>query len=63
MMIFLSLKMYYNERKRKTSGCEADICFSCVISEQTVREADNKALKARVCERDIMNAGQMPKMH
>jgi hypothetical protein len=26
-------------RKRKTSGCEADICFSCAINEQSACEA------------------------
>ena len=32
-------KLRYNERKRKGSGCEADIYFSCAINEQSC-EAD-----------------------
>ena len=28
-------KLRYNERKRKGSGCEADIYFSCAINEQS----------------------------
>ncbi len=39
-----------NNRIRKTSDCEAGICFSAVINEQTPDEIGQKALKARVCE-------------
>lgn len=34
----------YNCRKRKTSDCEAGICFSCGINEQTVCEADKEVI-------------------
>ena len=42
--------------KRKTSTCEAGICFSCALNEQTVCEADGEAPQARVCEYEIRTA-------
>lgn len=37
--------LIYNERKRKTSICEADICFSALVNEQTACEAGDRARK------------------
>ena len=44
--MFLVEELSYNEHKRKGSGCEADIYFSCAINERTVvrsrtRECDS----------------------
>ena len=36
---------WYNERRRKECGCEADIFFSCAINERT-------AMRSRAVERD-----------
>ena len=35
-------KLRYNERKRKGSGCGADIYFSCAINERTVMRSRTK---------------------
>ena len=35
-------KLRYNERKRKGSGCEADIYFSCAINERTAMRSRTK---------------------
>ena len=43
-------KVEYNDHNRKTSGCEADICFSVVINEQASDKIGQEALKARACE-------------
>ena len=40
----------YNRRKRKTSGCEADICFSCAINEQMPCGSRAESALARICE-------------
>ena len=32
-------ELWYNERKRKGSGCEADIYFSCAINERTAMQS------------------------
>ena len=47
-------------RKRKTSDCEAGICFSCAINEQTSDEIGHRALKARVCEVHDMRRKDTP---
>lgn len=49
-MTATGLWMRCSNRKRKTSGCEADICFSCATHEQMFGETEQKVLKARICE-------------
>ena len=51
--------MIYNSAKRKTSGAESDICFSCAIitSKWTAKQSEERRMRAlaSLC-RDIVGA-------
>ena len=43
---------------KEKQATQSGICFSCGINEQMSDEIGQRALKARVCEYDIMSASE-----